>query len=196
MWPAVPIVVPHGDAEAVVDALESGHARDATTPTRLGHRHEIHHLLDARVQECHAAHDAGLMCNKHGQARQEVLRAVLRVLLGAVVRDLADNVQHGVAQGVPRRHARIVPPNRAGERTVVGMWQRDVRHDGHLGVLRRGCEEAAHGVRGPADSGARPRLRFPFPSGAKDGGPKGVFERERGGRACGVGWDWELVCGV
>lgn len=62
-----------------------------------------------------------------------------------------------------------------------------------LGDLGVSPFEMMDGVGSPADFGSRPWFGFPFSFRGKDGGPKGVFEREGGGRQCGVAWDGELV---
>lgn len=66
---------------------------------------------------------------------------------------------------------------------------------GRLDALAVGPFEMTDGIDGPVGFGSGPWFGFPFSFWAKDGGPERVFECERGGRSCGVVWDWELVRG-
>lgn len=126
-WPVAGIHVlsPDRNAEPVVDALEGGDTREAATPARLGHRNEIKHLFNARVEERHGTHDTGFVRDKKGESCQEVLRTILGCfrlrlrldwwLLRAILGYLANDVEGGVPEGMLGGRTRVVGENGARE---------------------------------------------------------------------------------
>lgn len=124
----------------MVDPLEGGDARDAAAAARLRRRDEVKDLFNAGMEQRHRAHDTGFVRDEEGESCQEVLRTVLgrffprldrgRWSLGAIVGDLADDVERGVAEGVSGGRTRVVPEKRPRELLGVLIWYRDVRDDG------------------------------------------------------------------
>lgn len=67
---------PLQDDKAVIDTFENRETNRAAAATCLWHRVHENNLLDARVEEGHAAHDARLVADEEGAICEQVVRPI------------------------------------------------------------------------------------------------------------------------
>jgi hypothetical protein len=70
------LLPPYTNSVPMIHATEFWETRDAPATAGLFHGYEVKHVLDARVQQRHAAHDARLVGRENGERGEEVVRAV------------------------------------------------------------------------------------------------------------------------